>query len=384
MEIQVATEKNFSSFQGFDIVPWKGESDSPALPKTYRILRTMTIADFTKLVADDLNVDPAMLRPWSMVNRQNGTVRPDQVIAYTNFSVEEAANKYGTKTANFRIFMEETDETDADDNPVFGDANLDLHGIANNRPLMLFLKHFDPEKQSLYGVSTFYAAWQDKVQDISPQILKLLNWPAGTTIKLYEEIKHNMIEAMKPKVSLAASEIQDGDIITVQKALSEKEIATISANGRFTDVREFYEYLLNKCDITFSPRSMVENDDATFTLTLSKKMSYDQFSAKVGEHLGVDPTHLRFSTVNAGSGRPKTTVKRTATLTLSNVLYPTSYGTYTAASAPKPDQLLYEVLEMSLQELETRKTIKVIWLPEGISKEVRGKKCVIEWSFSCS
>lgn len=32
-----------------------------------------------------------------------------------------------------------------------------------------------------------------------------------------------MIEVMKPKVALAASEIMDGDIITVQKSLSEEE-----------------------------------------------------------------------------------------------------------------------------------------------------------------
>ena len=32
-----------------------------------------------------------------------------------------------------------------------------------------------------------------------------------------------MIEPMKPKASLAQSEIQDGDIITVQKSLSDKE-----------------------------------------------------------------------------------------------------------------------------------------------------------------
>lgn len=38
-----------------------------------------------------------------------------------------------------------------------------------------------------------------------------------------QEIKQNMIEAMKPKVTLAASEILDGDIITIQKSLSEEE-----------------------------------------------------------------------------------------------------------------------------------------------------------------
>lgn len=32
-----------------------------------------------------------------------------------------------------------------------------------------------------------------------------------------------MIETMKPKVTLAASELQDGDIITIHKSYSEKE-----------------------------------------------------------------------------------------------------------------------------------------------------------------
>ena len=32
-----------------------------------------------------------------------------------------------------------------------------------------------------------------------------------------------MIEAIRPKVTLATAEIQDGDIITVQKSLSDKE-----------------------------------------------------------------------------------------------------------------------------------------------------------------
>lgn len=37
-----------------------------------------------------------------------------------------------------------------------------------------------------------------------------------------------MIEPIKPKITLAASEIQDGDIITVQKVLSDKEYVILS------------------------------------------------------------------------------------------------------------------------------------------------------------
>jgi ubiquitin carboxyl-terminal hydrolase 7 len=99
-------------------------------------------------------------------------------------------------------------------------------------------------------------------------------------------------------------------------------------------------------------------------------MTYDQFAAKVAERLGVEPTHLRFTTVNPTSGRPKQQVKRNPTSTLNNILFPTTYTSYTTSAAPRSDHLLYEILELSLSELESRKIVKVSWLPEGISKEV--------------
>lgn len=103
-------------------------------------------------------------------------------------------------------------------------------------------------------------------------------------------------------------------------------------------------------------------------------MTYDQFSAKVGEHLGADPTHLRFTTVNAVSGRPKLPVKRTINQTLSTILISPSYS-YGPTQPPRSDMLMYEVLELSLSELETRKTIKLTWLPEGLTREVRLPIC---------
>jgi ubiquitin carboxyl-terminal hydrolase 7 len=223
MDVQVASDANFKRYQGFDIVPWKIESDSPVHPKLYRTLRTTTMSEFCVTIAQDLGVEPDMIRPWAMVNRQNGTVRPDVPIEFPSMSVEEASSKFGTKTAQFKLWVEKAEKRDDDGTAVFGDKLIDLKNVPGNRPLMLFLKHFDPKTQSLFGVGNFYAAHQDRVCDVGPQILKLMGWPQGTSFKLSEEIKQNMIDAMKPKVTLAHSEIQDGDIITVQRTLSEKE-----------------------------------------------------------------------------------------------------------------------------------------------------------------
>jgi ubiquitin carboxyl-terminal hydrolase 7 len=46
---------------------------------------------------------------------------------------------------------------------------------------------------------------------------------------------------------------------------------------------------------------------------------------------------------------------------------PTSYGL--GSTLTYNNNLLYEVLELSLSELETKKSVRLTWLPEGISKE---------------
>ena len=142
----------------------------------------------------------------------------------------------------------------------------------------------------------------------------------------------------------------------------------IIAVGGYTDAKEFYDYLLNRITVEFFPRFPSEPEDPSFVLTLSKKMTYDQLAAKAGEHLKVDPTHLRFTTVNA-SGRPKMAVKYGQNGTLSNILAPSPYN-YAGTQLHKPDMFYYEILELSLKELEQRKGVRITWLPDGIVKEV--------------
>ena len=365
MDVAVASENSFKAYQGFDIVPWKGDAEPEASPKVYRVLRTTTMADFAKTVGDDIGADADMLRPWSMVNRQNGTVRPDTAIEFPDMTVEEAANKHGTKQSQFRLWIEKAEKRDETGAPIFGEKLVDLKGQQSNRPLMIFLKHFDAKEQSLFGVATFYAALQDKVSDLSPTITNILGWPAGTQIKLSEEIKQNMIESMKPKSTLAASEIQDGDILTVQRVLGDKEISQITTAGGYVEAKDFYDYLLNRINVEFVPRT----DDGlpSFPLTLSKKMTYNQFASKVAERLGTEPSHLRFTTVST-AGKPKQPVKYNVNSTLNNILFPGPYN-YSVSATQRPDAMFYEVLDMSLTELEQRKPIKITWLPEGLSKE---------------
>lgn len=90
----------------------------------------------------------------------------------------------------------------------------------------------------------------------------------------------------------------------------------------------------------------------------------------------MQPTHIRFWTVNASTQNPKTPVRRGANPTLRQILNP--MGSTALNSTQRNDAFYFEVLEMSLAELDTKKSIKVIWLSEGITKEVRGR-VVLRW-----
>lgn len=393
MNVSVASEQSYKSHLGTDLIPWTADPEvEPAAPKMHRLLRTMTISDFTKFIAQEQGSEEDLIRPWIMVNRQNGTVRPDHPLQWQDMTLQEAADKFSTRNSGFRVFMEETTRNDAGE-PMWPNSQPSVpsspavNGAApqpTHKPIIIFLKYFDIERQSLQGMGHIYMDPSDKVQDLAPQILQLMGWEPGVSLELYEEIKQNYVEQMKPKQTLHSSEIQDGDIICFQRHLSENEASAIRQTKPAAQLtaKDFYDFLINRVLVNFTPKTAppqglpVKNEgDDKFALYLSKKDTYDTLASKVAEHLtsvsatAVDRSFLRFTTVTQQSGKPRTIIKPQATLTVQNILLGGSGYGYGYQPAQAPDQLYYEVLEMSLKDLEQRKNVKINWLSNGITQE---------------
>lgn len=356
LNVGIISDETLKSHHSFDLAEWAQDAEEPSAPNIQRVLRAMRVGEFAGKLAEDRGLSPEDVRFWVMVNRQNKTVRPDQPIKDNNMTMEDAYSRYGTKGGPFRLYAETRQLQD--------DGNLGWpEPVQNNAPILVFLKYFDVQAQTLTGVGHVYVRKHAKVGDLGSQILELMKWEPGTNFMLYEEIKHSMIEPMKVKQTFQQSEIQDGDIICFQQM-----VETPPQVGFYTNAREYYDYLLNRMEIKFVLRTEPENEGSQFSLMLSKKMNYEQYSAKVGEHLGVDPTHLRFGTVNSQSGKLKAFIKRNLNQTLQQILS-TQYTTY-GYSNHRPDALYYDVLDTSLSEYETKKTLKLTWLSDGTSKEV--------------
>lgn len=344
---RIITDKTFAAHQGFDLATFddKNAPLTQDLP-SFRVLKADTYATFKSIVAQALHYPESSIRLWVLVNRQNKTIRPDTHIpedeATLRESVEAIRNTMAARQTDLRLYLD-----------VIADANGQLLPEINNpNSIMIFLKYFDVSKQTLLGAGKVYVQKNSKVGDLVPIINERMRWQPTTPLKLYEEIKPGMIEVMKPKLTFAQSEIQDGDVVCFQVELSEKEISDYEHQNMMSTPIQFYDLLQNRVLIKFKPRF----EDAgleEFDLVLSKKMNYDTLAARVGEHLRHDPIKLRFTTAS-NTGQPRQILKRALNQMVAEILQPTYGNNQTSV-------LFYEMLEVSIVELETKRNLKVIW-----------------------
>lgn len=121
---------------------------------------------------------------------------------------------------------------------------------------------------------------------------------------------------------------------------------------------------MNRVVVAFKPRFTDTPQQAEFDLTLSKKMTYDQIAQQVGEYLKYPSNKIRFTASTGQNQQPKTILRRHSSHTLAEMIQPG----YTQT----PSHLLYyELLDVTLTELETKKTVKVTWM--GLNNKEEGQ-----------
>lgn len=232
LNARVVTDETYQAHSGTDLATFDDPEKDPAAARTYRLLRTSTIRDLTVRVAEDIRQDSRRIRFWCMVNRQNKTIRPDQPITDPNMSIEDVHMKLsGTKLQELRVWAEVAEEVDSLGEVIWPGVVVPSLASASppkNENILLFLKWFDIENQMLRGAGHLYIGKERRVEELVPYILKKMGWPEKmssgekTQLRLFEEIKPQMIDAMKAKQTLKAAELQDGDIVCFQRVPESK------------------------------------------------------------------------------------------------------------------------------------------------------------------
>ncbi|GAA5896538.1 hypothetical protein JCM6882_005722 [Rhodosporidiobolus microsporus] len=355
---KVITDQTFSQHQGFDLATFDDRTvPSTELP-TYRVPKAQPYLEFRAQVAKDNGVDPNDIRLWVLVNRQNKTVRPDAPVSDQDptLTMEVVRDKMASRQHDLKLYLEYIP-------PAIKAEWQTLHGP--EPPIMVFVKHFDVGRQTLAGVGHFYVHRNMRVMDLAQKINERMGFPANTPLKIFEEIKPNMIEQMKMKATFLQSEIQDGDIVCFQVEFSDPQAQQDADKQQiFTNPIQFYDFFLNRVVVTFRPRfDDPEREQEEFSITLSKKNSYDQMAAKVGERLKHDYLKIRFTQSNGANGSPKTVVRRQSSQNVAELIAPG----YMQMSG---SLLYYELLDVSIIELETKKSLRVTWV--GLTNKEEG------------
>lgn len=90
---------------------------------------------------------------------------------------------------------------------------------------------------------------------------------------------------------------------------------------------------------------------------------------KVGEKLKHDHLKVRFTQSNGANGNPKTIVRRQANHSVAELIQPGYMTTST-------NLLYYELLDVSIIELETKKSLKITWVGPTNKEEVSTPFCL--------
>lgn len=130
----------------------------------------------------------------------------------------------------------------------------------------------------------------------------------------------------------------------------------------YTSPPQFYDFFTNRVLVHFRPRYDDMAIVQEFHLLLSKKMNYDQMAAKVGEKIQHDPMKLRFT--SSLQGQPKSIIRRSAHNAVSDMIQ----ASYTNGPS---NVLFYELLDISIIEIETKRNVRVTWTGAHNKEEVR-------------
>lgn len=352
MKTLIASDETFKSNHGFDFANFDEKDAAENRIMALRVRKDQSFGSFKEDLAHSIGLRPTDFRLWLMVNRQNRTVRIDIPIPEEEYesTLDEVRLKYATNQQALRLYLERGDIYDEEGKAVFPVTN-----TTASPGILIFIKHFKPELQLIHGVGHLYVRKDAKVHSILGALREMMGFSEDEEISIYEEIKANMIDPVDFNSTFAQAELQDGDILCVQKKLTAEEESIVTAAGGLTTVDTFMSYELGKVSVFFSPL-VPDEDSPELRLTLHKSMGYEEIAARVARELNVDSDKIRLINPYIQSNN-RATLKRFAGMNLGKILQ-TAYSPGGGALAQKA-RLIYEKLDVSLEEIESKCSVQV-------------------------
>ncbi|KAI8886518.1 putative ubiquitin-specific processing protease 21 [Backusella circina FSU 941] len=296
-----------------------------------------TYDDFIEKFEKETQLSSKDFRLWVIVNRENGTMRPDFPIPSEdyNLTLEELRRKNENHLPYLRFYVEFPEK--------IPDIELDYS--------LVFVKFFVPLSQSISGIGKLYIEKRKKLGDIQEDLVTLVGLEEGADIDIFEEVKPGYILELNKKTTVHDADLQNGDILCIQEHLEDDQISELKAQGMFFNAADFLTFLFNRVMIYFIPRSCIDEDEETVELILAHNMPYFDFMQRLATILNEAPDRIQIFVAD-NYDKPKGAIRPMPHLTLHDVLQLSgrSRGVW---------RLFYEILPISIFEMDNKKVMNI-------------------------
>ncbi|ORY37639.1 cysteine proteinase [Rhizoclosmatium globosum] len=207
---KILLEEHVMKHRGFDLCNFDNKAYPVTPVLTIRFKREETVFGLKQAILKEIGggVTVDRLRVWTLVGRQNKTVRPDTLLTTSDdgATLEQVRLKLANLSQELRLGRVPGSPKGAD------------------KSLTLFLKYYDPTTSIIrYAGKVFVPNKGVKITEMLPILWNRAGLPPKTPLLLFEEVKPDMIDELKVKQTFASAELGDGDIICFQRDMSRFE-----------------------------------------------------------------------------------------------------------------------------------------------------------------
>lgn len=249
--------------------------------------------------------------------------------------------------------------------------------VSDTKPLdessnnfILFFKFYDHHIDKLQGLTHLVIPKDSLVKDVVPKLKQLLNFDDSVELDIVEELTPTKLDKLHLDSTLEKNELGSGDVLICY--VPEKDASRLLA--------QYIKFLNTKIHIKVRPikeidpsvheinededeemspvEETLESGEDQLDFWISTDYSYGKLSEIIGKKIGQDPEYLRLFIINqVGYKYPMNTSS--------------NLSQYFPRSLPHSTiiQFEYEVLNISLKEFESMKTLVVNWVNKILQYE---------------
>ncbi|KAI8985250.1 hypothetical protein BDB01DRAFT_721890 [Pilobolus umbonatus] len=361
----IVTDDSFKDYQGFNLAIFDDQHLQVSAPvELMKVPKLETIHTFKQRLADHYKIGLDQFRLWSFIYRDNKTIRVCKAMnamdeRQTLERAKEAMSPAAHSHALTKFYMEI-----APDNQ--------LLPILKEGQIIIFIKYFDVHEQKFRGMGHLFVSANDKINSILHTLIDRAHLKKNQQLHVFEEMKPGSIELLKGDSTFLKSHIQHGDILCFQAIYSTRETEDMIKKGMITTVPDYYAHLDNQMYVVFKP---LKEKKEEIRLMLDKTYSYEIVAKRLAQELKVEATKIRFISSHPINQLPRDIIHYRSNIRL-NEMIPSSLKSIDYTQTLNFDHahlpiLYYEILDVNLVDLESKRSIDVHVIGSNLRKETK-------------